>query len=156
MKALRLLNLTCGLEWAARLRPGWSVCRLSSTAIEHGDWLGLLGGLDDHLLWHLARGGRAVVYDATGGRKAAKAVRVGVPVVRRVLSHLWLGQPACAVGEWLARADADDKRRVKRRLCYHRRWATTDRVRLHWRCMPTRRDGDLGYYRGLVAPLEAK
>lgn len=137
---LRLLNLTCGLEWAAHLPPGWGVCRLPSTALERTpDWLGFLGGLDDALLWHLARGGRAVVYDATGGRRAAKAVRVGVPVARAVLEHLWLGRPACTVGALVARADTPHKRAVKRRLAYHRRWCVTDRSRLGCR---RRRPGD--------------
>lgn len=165
MKVHRFLNLTNGIEAAPHLDDDWQVVRIRSTAIEKRDWATLLGDLDHNLLFWLARGHICAIYDFGAGRRPSKVTRLGVPLIRAVLSGCWfdgrdhrvdpMRVMADEIGSMMNRATTELAKRAKEKLRYYRSFLDTDVVRLRGIGATTQHDGDLAYYRAALAENEA-
>ena len=64
------------------IRSSWVECR---------NWKGLLWSVPDEMLYHLARGDRVEIIDASKHKKG-KIERIFVPVLKRFLEEIWLGK----------------------------------------------------------------
>lgn len=158
------LNLTNGLEHAADFpSANWHVLRIRSTVIEHRNWPQLFADLDHDLLFRLSQGERCIVYDCGCRRAMSKTVSVGVPLIRDVLSVVWLGFAVhsgdsysnhFAVQRILERPESELALEAKRKLTYYRRWLRTDEVRLEGVSRATTHDGDRAFYRWLLEGVQ--
>lgn len=155
------LNLTNGLEYLLDLLTQdvqVSFLRITSTAIEKGDWYGLFMDLDHNLLARLAAGHRCIVYDCGCQRETSKVVAVGVPVIRECLEKYWLGRDISGdrASEVYRKVfhysgNAEHAARIHRKLGYYRKILCAERVALAGVSSPTANDGNWGYFRGILA-----
>lgn len=146
---MNFINLTNGIEAIPDL-PNWSVVRICSTTIEKEDWEYLIGDLDHNLLFFLSQGVDCHIYDFGTRREFSKTISFGVPFIKNVLTHCWLGihfPPA----DKLMRAETKSSQHMKRKVNYYRKILRTSEVRLFGHSKRTEHDGDMSYYQEILA-----
>jgi len=91
MRKVRVyINLTTGLELLPLLKDfNPVIIRIESSHIESKAWDKIFSRLDADLLFHLALGYRCYIVDASNKERGSKVLRIGIPVIKYVLTRIW-------------------------------------------------------------------
>lgn len=145
------LNLTNGLEKYNK-REEFRFIRIQSTHIEGKQWDRILQQLDSDFLFNLAVGEECVIVD--GNRKAnPKTIKIGVPMLRYILTRNWLIKKIRINGfdsnylDYIYRSLSPNTRS---KLKYFRKFVNTDNLRLVGYGFWTNKDGKYDYFSKLV------
>ena len=130
----------------------------SSTYFEHKDWGAAIDAMPDDMLMRLALGQQQVIVDFGANKPCSRAMRQGIPIAVRMISHAWeldtdehmwvfnrRGEPSRCSDEFTREAMRLNKKQ-KSRLAYFGKYLDTDTVNITMVCAPTKHDGDYDYY----------
>ncbi len=155
------LNLTNGLEFLKTKiaeNPNIRFIRIQSSHIENKAYNLIFSHLDSDLLLNLALGECCIIADMGRENRPPKTIRVGIPIIKFVLSKLWLNKEPEPQNIYEKRIDNNFKMRVYKslnrsvitKLKYFRKFLNTNEICLTGLWSQTNLNGKYDAYKKIL------